>query len=448
MKSFSPKAVFKNLIKSNVDVVEYSTVSIDSRNVCKNGIFFALKGEHTDGHLFIENALKNGFSYAVISNSDCYEKYRKMPLILVEDTFGALNDLAMWNLSIYRGEKIVITGSVGKTSTKALAKAVLGQRFKVYEAFKNFNNELGIPIVASNIEFDSEYAVFEIGTNSQGEIKRLAALLRPDIAIITNIGHAHIGRFGDFRALTEEKLSVLEFINPKGELWLNDEIDTSGFRLRGDIKIKYFGEKYSSDVILEEISHGTDEGFIVKVGDARYKFAFNHPYEHFIYNLLPVIGIAFEKGMHYEEIYRGILSFRPVDGRGNIINIDGFTIIDDTYNAGFEAMLSSIKNLDRIDSENKSAIIGEMAEIEGFEDELYKRLYKVIEEMKDITFHLCGENFKTFIKLPNVIVYSTKEELIKSLNNLKKGVYLVKAARGKKFEDVVNKIKSEALSAL
>jgi len=76
--------------------------------------------------------------------------------------------------------------------------------------------------------------------------------------------------------------------------------------------------------------------------------------------------------MHYEEIFRGILSFRPVEGRGNIINIDGFTIIDDTYNAGFEAMLSSIKNLDRMDSENKSAIIGEMAEIEGFEDELIK----------------------------------------------------------------------------
>jgi len=165
-----------------------------------------------------------------------------MSLILVEDTFAALNDLARWNLSGYKGEKIVITGSVGKTSTKALAKAVLGQRFKVYEAFKNFNNELGIPIVASNIDPDSEYAIFEIGTNSQGEIKRLATLLRPDIAIITNIGHAHIGRFGGFRALTEEKLSILEFINPKGELWLNDEIDTSGFNFRDDIKIKYFGK--------------------------------------------------------------------------------------------------------------------------------------------------------------------------------------------------------------
>lgn len=451
MKKINIFEVFKNVVKSSFEWIEYSSVSIDSRIGIDGGIFFAMKGEKTDGNLYLEDALKNRFSYCVTTDPIQYEKLKGERVILVEDSFVSLKNLAEWNLSLYKGRKIVITGSVGKTSTKALAAAVLSQKYIVYEAFKNFNNELGISIVASNLDLDSEIAIFEIGTNRTGEIKHLSGILKPDIGIITNIGHAHIGMFGDFESLKNEKLSISESLAANGTIWLNDSIDFSNYHFRSDISIKKFGMNADSDIFIDEISYSNGIDFIVNIKKpelTKYSFHLNHPYDHFVMNLLPVIGIAFENNLHYEEIYRGILNFNPVDGRGTIKEINGVKIIDDTYNAGFEAMVSSIRNLSKMDGENKIAILGEMAEIDGFEKELYGKLYDIISETKNISFVLCGGQFKDFSKLDNVKFFENKEDFIKSMEKIDHGIYLVKASRGKKFEDVVNKIIKEASLAI
>ncbi|MEF3255194.1 MAG: UDP-N-acetylmuramoyl-tripeptide--D-alanyl-D-alanine ligase [Deferribacterales bacterium] len=447
MKSINVFEVFKNVIGSNLNIIEYTTVSIDSRKVTDNGIFLALKGEHTDGNLYIEDAFKNGFKYCVTTSKEQYEKFDGKNIILVEDGLIALKNLARWNIENYKGEKIVITGSVGKTSTKALATNILKQKYKVYEAFKNFNNELGISIVASNIDLTSEIAIFEIGTNNPGEIEYLGNMLKPDIGIITNIGHAHIGRFGSYENLKKEKLSLANAIINGGTLWLNDEISIDN-DLQANIKLKRFGVKNSSDVVLKELNRSKDSlDFVVEIKNsnfARYSFMLKHPYDHFVYNLLPLIGIAFEHDLNYEEIFRGILEFSPVDGRGNILYINGITVIDDTYNAGYEAVISSIKNLKNIESDEKIAIMGEMAEIEGYEKILYNNLKNIVSQETEIRFILCGKNYKQFDGLNNCIVFEDKETLMKNIKIKKGAIYLVKASRGKKFEDIVNKIQEEA----
>ncbi|MCX8084517.1 MAG: UDP-N-acetylmuramoyl-tripeptide--D-alanyl-D-alanine ligase [Calditerrivibrio sp.] len=436
MKRISVRDVFKNCVSTTLEFVEYGSVTIDSRKVERGDIFVALKGEKTDGHLYIDQAFEKGAICCLISDERFYDRSKK--LILVRDGFLALKQLSDYNLSLYKGKKIVITGSVGKTSTKALIARVLSNRFNVYEAYKNYNNELGIAIVTSNIDHNSEIAVFEIGTNNPGEIALLSSILRPDVAVVTNVGHSHIGRFGDIAHLRKEKLSLLDYLVGDGIAWIHDGIEVEGIKLPKNTK--KFGFNKGSDIYLEEITTDGDLNFIVSYRGVKYSFCIHHPYKHFALNALPAIGIALDEGLHYEEIYRGLLAFTPVEGRGSIIKVGNSIIIDDSYNAGFEAMVSAIKNLCSF-GENKWAILGEMAEIDGFEDKLYEELKKVVGEQSSIRFYLVGERYESFKGLDNVMVFRDKQMLFDEKLYKDDGVFLVKASRGKRFEEIVEYIK-------
>lgn len=439
MKRFSVFEVFKDVVKSTVEHIEYSLITIDSRDVKEGSIFFAFKGEKTDGHLYIEQAISKGAVCCVITDENYYDANK--PLVLVKDTLYAMRELGRWNLGKFNGKKIVITGSVGKTSTKAILSLVLSQKLKIYEAFKNFNNELGVAIVTSNIDLGAQYAIFEIGTNNPGEIKSLSEFLQPDVGIITGVGHSHIGRFGSLKEITKEKLAISEGVKKDGVLWINDVVDTSYYNFPEGINVKKFGFSKDSDIYIEELNVEKEVNFIVNFNNFRYCFRINHPFSHFAVNALPAIALAFENQFHYEEIYRGLDKFVPVEGRGEIIRTQNKIIINDTYNAGFEAVLSAVENLSKIDAPKKIAILGEMAEIDGFEEKLYSRLKNEVEKRKDIYFYLVGESFKDFQSLENVSYFKDKSELINADILKGDGVYLVKASRSKRFEELVEYLK-------
>ncbi|ADR19635.1 UDP-N-acetylmuramoyl-tripeptide--D-alanyl-D-alanine ligase [Calditerrivibrio nitroreducens] len=439
MKRFSVFEVFKDVVKSTVEHIEYSLITIDSRDVKEGSIFFAFKGEKTDGHLYIEQAISKGAVCCVITDENYYDANK--PLVLVKDTLYAMRELGRWNLGKFNGKKIVITGSVGKTSTKAILSLVLSQKLKIYEAFKNFNNELGVAIVTSNIDLGAQYAIFEIGTNNPGEIKSLSEFLQPDVGIITGVGHSHIGRFGSLKEITKEKLAISEGVKKDGVLWINDGVDTSYYNFPEGINVKKFGFSKDSDIYIEELNVEKEVNFIVNFNNFRYCFRINHPFSHFAVNALPAIALAFENQFHYEEIYRGLDKFVPVEGRGEIIRTQNKIIINDTYNAGFEAVLSAVENLSKIDAPKKIAILGEMAEIDGFEEKLYSRLKNEVEKRNDIYFYLVGESFKDFQSLENVSYFKDKSELINADILKGDGVYLVKASRSKRFEELVEYLK-------
>lgn len=439
MKRFSVFEVFKDVVKSTVEHIEYSLITIDSRDVKEGSIFFAFKGEKTDGHLYIEQAISKGAVCCVITDENYYDANK--PLVLVKDTLYAMRELGRWNLGKFNGKKIAITGSVGKTSTKAILSLVLSQKLKIYEAFKNFNNELGVAIVTSNIDLGAQYAIFEIGTNNPGEIKSLSEFLQPDVGIITGVGHSHIGRFGSLKEITKEKLAISEGVKKDGVLWINDGVDTSYYNFPEGINVKKFGFSKDSDIYIEELNVEKEVNFIVNFNNFRYCFRINHPFSHFAVNALPAIALAFENQFHYEEIYRGLDKFVPVEGRGEIIRTQNKIIINDTYNAGFEAVLSAVENLSKIDAPKKIAILGEMAEIDGFEEKLYSRLKNEVEKRKDIYFYLVGESFKDFKSLENVSYFKDKSELINADILKGDGVYLVKASRSKRFEELVEYLK-------
>ena len=416
---------------------------IDSRKVEEGDIFTALSGENTDGNLYAEAALKAGAELVIVEDREVYEKLSGNK-VLVRDGLGAIKSLGAYKLRKYKGTKIAVTGSMGKTSTKELISCVLRKK-KVYTAYGNYNNELGVAICAANLNMRTNCAVFEFGTNSPGEIEQLSLYIKPDIAVLTGIGHAHIGRMGSMEKLAEEKLSIVKGMNG-GTLWVNETCRMyMNDKILSAVDVKYFGTHMNDDVILADAGRNNKEQFYftaVYMG-VPYCFMLNHPYDHFISNSLAAIGIGFELGLGYKDVMTGVHSFKPVSGRGAIVELGSIKVIDDTYNAGFESIMSAIKNLGEINSPNKYAVIGEMGEIEGFEEMLYLKLYKLAKSLESINFILVGQSYCKFAEAKNITIAPTKEKANETIALISEGLVLIKASRARKFEEFISFIEQE-----
>ena len=425
------------------DTALVSNVAIDSRNVGKGDVFVAFKGENTDGNLYAEAALKNGAACTVLTDREAYDSIRGNK-ILVKDPLEWLKSVGTYKLENYSGRKICITGSVGKTSTKELISSVLSTAADVYTAFGNYNNELGVAVSACNLDLDSEFAVFEFGTNSKGEIAALSDYVRPDVSVVTGIGHSHIGRFGSIEKLAEEKLSITSGMTG-GTLWLaetcrkyEDMIEANG------AEVCFYGHDMANDIILAEAARTENGFYFTAVYDGQpYCFMLRHMYDHFVFNSLASIGIGLDAGLGYEDVMTGIQAFTPVQGRGRILKINGVKVIDDTYNAGYESIMSALSNLQKYDDMNKYAVIGEMGEIEGFEDILYMKLYKAAKEIKNINFIFVGQGFSRYAQTENITVAKDKQDAVDMVCKIEEGIILLKASRAKRFEDFIKAIEKE-----
>ena len=199
-------------------------MSTDSRFIQKNDIFIALKGRYSDGHNFLSQAFNNGASVAIISEKKIFEE-SNFPLILVQDTFVALSKISEYNFKDIKSLKIAITGSVGKTTTKDYLKNVLSYYEPTFAAPESFNNELGIALSKAKISKLDKYAIFEVGMNMKNEISNLSKLINPDIAIITNIGEAHIGNLGSKKNIAIEKSNIIDGMSNNGIVLLPRDSD-------------------------------------------------------------------------------------------------------------------------------------------------------------------------------------------------------------------------------
>ena len=442
MKKIEVRKVFEGNINFICeDEITIDKISIDSRNVKRGDVFFGLKGKRTDGNLYAFDAIEKGAQLVVLDNKEIYDKI-SLNKVLVKDSFEALKLLGKHYINRYRGKIICITGSVGKTTVKSMLSSMLSTAYKTYESYKNYNNELGVAISACNLDMNSKYAVFEAGTNSTGEIKYLTDYISPDLGIITSIGFSHIGKFGSKENLAKEKMSLAAGQNME-KVWLDAEHGKFANLARKGVKIRYFGDKKGADIILTDKKFNDEYmDFSIEYKDIKETFRIHHIYEHFIYDSLPCIAVALDEGVNIQAIKEVLSDFRPVEKRGQIIKSESLKIIDDTYNAGFQSVVGAIENLSRVNNDNKIAVMGKMAEIEGFEEELYAELKKIIEKSQSVKFILCGDVFKNFSDLKNVEVADNKSEAYEKIKDFKKGIILFKASRGEKFEELVNAVVS------
>ena len=298
---------------------------IDSREAGGGELFFPLRGEKTDGHRFIADALNNGAAGSLLERRhvDFFRDFSFPPgktIIIVEDTLQALHKLAYFNRQKFSRPLIAVTGSNGKTTTKDFIASVLATRFNVLKTEGNLNNHLGLPLMLLRLEEKHDAAVLEMGMSGFGEIARLASLAAPSLGVITNIGEAHLEYLGSRENIAAAKNELLVSMGPEGKAFLNGD----------DVYLQRLGKSYAGAAFyygfservnlraLDYFSSGRGLGFNVQIpgGMQRYEYWIPVPGKHNVYNALAAIAVGIHFELEFETIQRTGRSrtFRDEDG--------------------------------------------------------------------------------------------------------------------------------------
>lgn len=380
---------------------EYN-MSTDSRSVQKNDIFIALKGRYSDGHNFLPQAFNNGASAAIISEKKIFEE-SNYPLILVQDTFIALSKISEYNFKDIKSLKIAITGSVGKTTTKDYLKNVLSYYEPTFAAPESFNNELGIALSKAKISKADKYAIFEVGMNMKNEISSLSKLINPDIAIITNIGEAHIGNLGSKKNIAIEKSNIIDGMSENGIVLLPRDSDYFELLQKNafakNLRSITFGYSNDSDIQISKITRGKDRVFIeFKVFGGVFEAYSNMQNISIINNYLPVLGIAHILNYDLDEVLKNITKSNVHKSRWQEFDFEldngQVKLIDDTYNASPTSMFEAIRSVDEYEADRifrKIIIIGDMLELGDFNEKYHSDLVNLINKTNIDHVYFCGE---------------------------------------------------------
>lgn len=349
---------------------EISGVVLDSRQVEKDVLFLAVKGERVDGHSFISQVFAKGAAGVV-----CEEVPEEAagPYILVRDSLQALKDIAEYYRSQLTIPIIGITGSVGKTSTKEAVAAVLSQKYRVWKTEGNFNNEIGLPLMILKIRPEHEVAVMEMGISDFGEMHRLSKIARPDICVLTNIGQCHLENLGSREGVLKAKTEIFDFMQEGGTVCLNgdDDMLASLMEVKGKRPLR-FGLGRENDVYAETVEN---QGLLgsrvcIRIGEEAFRAEIPLPGEHMVINTLAAACVGRQMGMSKEEIVRGVAAMKPVGGRSHVIRCRDRVILDDCYNANPVSMGAALELLSEAEGRTV-AVLGDMFELGDREKELH-----------------------------------------------------------------------------
>jgi len=341
-------------------------VSTDSRSIPPGCLFIPLEGERFDGHSFINSALEAGAAGCLTAR----ERESYLPgkfYIKVRSTQRALWELARYYKRLFPIPFIAVTGSVGKTTTKDMTAAVLGARFRVHKTEGNFNNDIGVPLTLLKLEKRHEVCVVELGMDHAGEIDNLARLVEPDMALITNIGDAHIENLGSRENIFKAKCEIFPHLKKGGLAILNGD-DPLLATLRGALpqRTVFVGAGEGLDYAARDLSSDGAGHLFCRVKTPRSQFEANIPAlgSHMIYPTLMAAAAAEALGMAPDEIVRGIGAFLPTKMRMNIVRCKGdIVILNDAYNANPQSMRAAAAVLGDAQGRRKVAVVGDMKEL-------------------------------------------------------------------------------------
>ncbi len=437
---------------SDNDIV-ISGVSTDTRTINQGDIFIALSGERFDAHDYIDVAEKNGAAAVV-----CSKKVEAgVPVLYVDDTLLALHRLAAYYKSTLDIKVVAVTGSNGKTTTRDMTAAVLSSGYSVYSTAKNFNNEIGLP--KSVLELDDTYAVavLEMGMNHLGEISRLTNIAKPDIAMITNVGKAHIGNLGSQENILKAKLEITEGLSPDGLLILNGDdallktADTGAFE-KAFIGI---GEEAHKSLYAKDIEAKDGKTYFTAVYEGReYKGFIPVLGNYNVLNALEAMRAGLALGISVDRAFSALENYKSVGMRQEAETVNGVKIIKDYYNSSPDSARVALETLKiHAGQGGKIAFLGEMLELGEFAEKEHFNLGKMCRDNKlDFAFFIgddCAafengmeKNCKVFKKDEREAL----EEAIKAFVNdgkIKSGdAVLVKGSRGMKMEQFYEYLKS------
>lgn len=476
----------------------------DSRLVRKNGTYIAIIGEKFDGNDFVGNAIDAGASVCIISkeNANVVEKAKKnnTTLILVADTLKALQEIAKYKRSLFNIPVVAVTGSVGKTSTKDMIASVLSSKYNTLKTKGNMNNNIGMPMTILELN-DENAMVVEMGMNHFGEIELLTDIAKPTIAVITNIGTAHIGNLGSRENILKAKLEILDGMKKKILVINNDNDLLHKFYLENkdnpEIEIHTYGIENKSEVMGYNIRLGEDSSWFdckiendsenkssvnnfsirenhaidndlenkssannVSIGkqntidnDVNNEFSVEVPVGglHFIYNSLCAITVANLLNLNQSEIKCGIKNFVPTKNRMDITKLkNGVTIINDSYNASFDSMQMLLNYLSNFTAKRRIAVLGDMLELGDYSKELHEKVGKEVAKNNVDILIVSGENSKYIaekaikdgMNKENVYYFDNGDKIYNFIKKIWRDgdCILFKASNGMRFFEIADKL--------
>ena len=429
----------------------------DTRKIQKGDIYVGLKGEKFNGNEYYKEALEKGAKVAVISGIEVtkedLDQYKDKTIIEVKDSLEAFGDIAAYKRDLYDIPVVQITGSVGKTSTRDIIANVVRTQYKTLQTEGNQNNAIGLPTTLLKLK-DHEAVVVESGMNHLGEIRYLGKIAKPTVAVITNIGTAHIGFLGSRENILKAKLEILENLKPDGYIVINNDNDMLNKWAKEDTKYKKytFGIEEKSDVMAYNIKVSEDYStYNVKINNKEYFVKVPVSGKHFVYNSLCAIAVGNLLNIAPENIIKGIETFTLTKNRMEIDKIkDDVTVINDAYNASYDSMKAAIEYLQGLPGGRKIAVLGDMFELGKYSEEIHRKVGIEVFTHKIDMLVTVGNESKyiaeevKYLGMPkeNVTSFNTTEEATDYLNNIlrKNDVVLLKAANGMQFSKIYDGI--------
>jgi UDP-N-acetylmuramoyl-tripeptide--D-alanyl-D-alanine ligase len=390
-------------------------VSIDSRTIKQGDLFIALTGPNFDGHAYAAKALAAG-AVAVLVSHRPDDVAADAPVLLVEDTFAALQDLGSVARLRAKAKIVAVTGSVGKTSTKEALAVCLGALAPTFATAGSLNNHWGVPLSLARMPPDCTYAVFELGMNHAGEIGPLSRQVQPDVAVITTIEAVHLEHFGSVEAIADAKAEIFQGMSPNGAVVLNRDNPhfarlVAAARTKGLSRILGFGTAEDAGARLTDCStHATCSAVSAVIKGKPLHYSVSLPGFHHVMNSLGVLLVVRALGGDIVTAARALATVKPIKGRGvrKRVQLDHgkgtLTIIDESYNASpvsMEASLQVLKTSDPGTGGRRIAALGDMLELGEQSPLLHAALAGPVQSNGTDLVFCCGPNMKRlFDKLP------------------------------------------------
>jgi len=441
----------KNLSEGKRDFLNFKNISIDSRTLLKNDLFIAIKGKNFDGHSFLPEVLNKGVKSVVIKKGMQRLLPSNFPYWVVNDTTEAFQKLALLKRKKLNIPIVAITGSVGKTTTKEMIGGVLNKLGRVKLSHANFNNEIGVGLTILATDIEDKVLALEMGMRGLGQIENLSKYSEPDIAVITNIGTAHIGLLGSKKNIAHAKCEISKFLNPEGVVIIpaNDpflEKTLREFWKGRVIKVKLLNienqkESFKKDDNLRGFYNPSNKTILIKENTFKISFEGFHNASNFLF----AYAVAKELGIDFESFNK--FDFVSLGGRNKILKSVKTTIYDESYNASPESVKACIKNLLE-KPRNKFFIFGSMQELGKESEKYHKEIFNLINnsDIKKCLF-ICDKKdekiYTNYLKdKKKFLVLNNIKDVPKEINKYtkKSDSILIKGSRYWQLEKIIELI--------
>jgi len=425
-------------------------ISIDSRSTKVDQVFWALKGPNYDGHDFVLDAIKQGAAAVVINRTHVgHLSGRGFPLIVVQDSLKALQQMAALHRRKYNIPVLAITGTNGKTTTKEMLAWILQTKMNVHRTAGNLNNHIGVPLTLLNLNHTHQFSIVELGSNHPGEIALLSNITKPTAALITNIGRGHLEFFSSIEGVAREKLDLFKKLTRSGTIYLNcDDPRLANYHTRRKNIWTYSLNKNTTAKVTGSFIRLNSNGEGLWILNNRLTITLHIAGLHNVKNALAASTVAISLGYSEQEIKSALEEFTPYEKRMQIIKNGKITIINDSYNANPDSYIPALDTLMHIAQEHKSrkiVVMGDMLELGLKSDTLHQDLFfNLLNYDLDGIFTMgdacaiAAEKLRTR-GFENIYSFTSHQRLAKKLKSFikKNDIILLKGSRGMQMEKIL-----------